>query len=243
MEGLLEESPPQSVGASSWDVLDYPEGGHIKFHFGMHRGTTFPEVFRQHPNDTHSGFQEKKPSPQLAEYFTWVHRRFVVPPARAGNPASRERPFSVEEIDLDRAREEITLSKKPKSKLSMMTRKEKQDEPCAGGCPRHSISKAGSNSYVMKTTCMLCGRCTSVPRPTAQPTKAQPTKGQPTKAYMSSASTLGWTREAPRGRYLTENSPRNLLKSLVEGVTGNATTELEWSTELEAIGYLDKDER
>ena len=74
----------------------------------------------------------------------------------------RERPLSVEEIDLDRARSEAVLSKKPKSKLSMLR---KQDEPCAGRCPAHAISRAGSNSYVVKTTCVLCGHKTSEPRP------------------------------------------------------------------------------
>ena len=67
-----------------------------------------------------------------------------------------------EDIDLDRARSEVVLSKKPKSKLSMLR---KQDEPCAGGCPAHAISRAGSHSYVVKTTCVLCGHRTSEPRP------------------------------------------------------------------------------
>ena len=91
-----------------------------------------------------------------------------MPPAGAGTATLRERPLSVEEIDLDRARSEAVLSKKPKSKLSMLRQ---QDEPCAGGCPAHAISRAGSNSYVVKTTCMLCGHRTSEPRPKATPKK------------------------------------------------------------------------
>ena len=100
-------------------------------------------------------------SPQLTAYLTWVYRHFVMPPAGAGTATLRERPLSVEEIDLDRARSEALLSKKPKSKLSMLRQ---QDEPCAGGCPAHAISRAGSNSYVVKTTCMLCGHRTSEPK-------------------------------------------------------------------------------
>ena len=91
-----------------------------------------------------------------------------MPPAGAGTATLRERPLSVEEIDLDRARSEAVLSKKPKSKLSVLR---KQDEPCAGGCPAHAISRAGSNSYVVKTTCMLCGHKTAEPRPKAIPKK------------------------------------------------------------------------
>ena len=125
-----------------------------QFNFGMHRGSTYLEVLRQHPDYYHWGLQEKKPSPQLMAYLTWVYRHFVMPPAGAGTATLRKRPLSVEEIDLDRARSEAVLNKKPKSKLSMLRQ---QDEPCAGGCPAHAISRAGSNSYVVKTTCMLCG--------------------------------------------------------------------------------------
>ena len=168
-EELLDESPGGVTSQGSpWDVLDYPEGGDTQFNFGMHRGSTYLEVLRQHPDYYHWGLQEKKPSPQLTAYLTWVYRHFVVPPAGAGTATLRERPLSVEEIDLDRARSEAIKSKKPKSKLSMLR---KQDEPCAGGCPAHAISRAGSNSYVVKTTCMLCGHRTSEPRPKATPKK------------------------------------------------------------------------
>ena len=168
-EELLDESPGGVTSQGSpWDVLDYPEGGDTQFNFGMHRGSTYLEVLRQHPDYYHWGLQEKKPSPQLTAYLTWVYRHFVVPPAGAGTATLRERPLSVEEIDLDRARSEAILSKKPKSKLSMLR---KQDEPCAGGCPAHAISRAGSNSYVVKITCMLCGHRTSEPRPKATPKK------------------------------------------------------------------------
>ena len=168
-EELLDESPGgETSQGSPWDVLDYPEGGDTQFNFGMHRGSTYLEVLRQHPDYYHWGLQEKKPSPQLTAYLTWVYRHFVMPPAGAGTATLRERPLSVEEIDLDRARSEAVLSKKPKSKLSMLRQ---QDEPCAGGCPAHAISRAGSNSYVVKTTCMLCGHRTSEPRPKATPKK------------------------------------------------------------------------
>ena len=40
--------------------------------------------------------------------------------------------------------------------------------PCQGGCPEHALNRAGSNAHVMKTTCMLCGHRTSVPRPKLQ---------------------------------------------------------------------------
>ena len=166
---LLDESPGGGTSQGSpWDVLDYPEEGDTQFNFGMHRGSTYLEVLRQHPDYYHWGLQEKKPSPQLTAYLTWVYRHFVMPPAGAGTATLRERPLSVEEIDLDRARSEAVLSKKPKSKLSMLRQ---QDEPCAGGCPAHAISRAGSNSYVVKTTCMLCGHRTSEPRPKATPKK------------------------------------------------------------------------
>ena len=155
-----DPSPGEGTSQGSpWDLLDYPEGGDTQFNFGMRRGSTYLEVLR---------LQEKKASPQLTAYLTWVYRHFVVPPAGAGTATLRKRPLSVEEIDLDRARSEAVLSKKPKSKLSVLR---KQDEPCAGGCPAHAISKAGSNSYVVKTTCMLCGRRTSEPRPKATPKK------------------------------------------------------------------------
>ena len=154
-EELLDESPGGGTSQGSpWDVLDYPEGGDTQFNFGMHRGSTYLEVLRQHPDYYHC--------------LTWVYRHFVMPPAKAGTATLRERPLSVEEIDLDRARSEAVLSKKPKSKLSMLRQ---QDEPCAGGCPAHAISRAGSNSYVVKTTCMLCGHRTSEPRPKATPKK------------------------------------------------------------------------
>ena len=40
-------------------------GGDTQFNFGMHRGSTYLEVLRQHPDYYHWGLQEKKPSPQL----------------------------------------------------------------------------------------------------------------------------------------------------------------------------------
>ena len=40
-EELLDESPGGVTSqGSSWDVLDYPEGGDTQFNFGMHRGST-----------------------------------------------------------------------------------------------------------------------------------------------------------------------------------------------------------
>ena len=46
--------------------------------------------------------------------------------------------------------------KKPKSKLSLLPMSPKG--PCVGGCPPHALNKAGSNSHVIKTTCMSSTR-------------------------------------------------------------------------------------
>ena len=57
--------------------------------------------------------------------------------------------------------------KKPKSKLSLLPMSPKG--PCVGGCPPHALNKAGSNSHVIKTTCMLCGTKTSTRRESPVP--------------------------------------------------------------------------
>ncbi|CAE7418365.1 GIP [Symbiodinium sp. CCMP2592] len=164
-----EELEADSALSSAWSYVDYPEGGDIKFNFGMHKGQTYMDCLREHPDYYHWGLSEKNPSPQLEAYLRWVFKNFDVPPAGAGRPVQRDRPVADRDCDLDVARSLILSGRKTKSKLSMM---KQADEPCRGGCPERAISRAGSNAHVMKTTCMICGHKTSVPRPKVTPTKA-----------------------------------------------------------------------
>ena len=173
-EGDFEESDEEleadSALSSAWSYVDYPEGGDIKFNFGMHKGQTYMDCLREHPDYYHWGLSEKNPSPQLEAYLRWVFKNFDVPPAGAGRPVPRDRPVADKDCDLDVARSLVLSGRKAtKSKLSMM---KQADEPCKGGCPERAISRAGSNAHVMKTTCMICGHKTSVPRPKVMPTKA-----------------------------------------------------------------------
>ena len=71
---------------------------------------------------------------------------------------------------LEKARASITLVKKSKSKLSHMPAD--PEGPCAGGCPPHAVSRAGSNAHVMKTTCVVCGHKTSTTGPAREPTQS-----------------------------------------------------------------------
>ena len=173
-EGDFEESDEEleadSALSSAWSYVDYPEGGDIKFNFGMHKGQTYMDCLREHPDYYHWGLSEKNPSPQLEAYLRWVFKNFDVPPAGAGRPVPRDRPVADKDCDLDVARSLVLSGRQAvKSKLSMM---KQADEPCRGGCPERAISRAGSNAHVMKTTCMICGHKTSVPRPKVTPTKA-----------------------------------------------------------------------
>ena len=102
--GPEHESPGGVTSQGSpWDVLDYPEGGDTQFNFGVRRGSTYLEVLRQHPDYYHWGLQEKKPSPQLTAYLTWVYRHFVVP--RPGQSTLRGHPEQEAEVKAQHAQE------------------------------------------------------------------------------------------------------------------------------------------
>ena len=134
-------------------------------------------------------------STRLEAYLRWVFKNFDVPPAGAGRPVPRDRPVADKDCDLDVARSLVLSGRKAvKSKLSMM---KQADEPCRGGCPERAISRAGSNAHVMKTTCMICGHKTSVPRPKVTPTKATHESATARGAFTrSTASTV--TRSSRR---------------------------------------------
>ena len=93
------------MGESSvWEAVggDYPDGGGQEFHFGMHKGQTFIEVLRSHPDYFHWGLGQKEPSPQLSAYLIWVYRHYEVPPVGVGSVSLRRIPLPVEADSLEK---------------------------------------------------------------------------------------------------------------------------------------------
>ncbi|OLQ03412.1 Copia protein [Symbiodinium microadriaticum] len=165
-EELVDDFASQGAPSTEWDTVEYPEGSDQLFRFGMHKGSTYLEVLKNHPDYYHWGLKEEKPSTMLEAWLVWVYRNFDVPPAGGGGPTLRAAALPVEADTLQKARKAVTLEKAPKSKLGLLRADPKG--PCQGGCPEHALNRAGSNAHVMKTTCMLCGHRTSVPRPKLQ---------------------------------------------------------------------------
>ena len=165
-EELVDDFASQGAPSTEWDTIEYPEGSDQLFRFGMHKGSTYLEVLRNHPDYYHWGLKEEKPSTMLEAWLVWVYRNFDVPPVGGGGPTLRAATLPVEADTLQKARKAVTLDKAPKSKLGLLRADPKG--PCQGGCPEHALNRAGSNAHVMKTTCMLCGHRTSVPRPKLQ---------------------------------------------------------------------------
>ena len=160
---MASRSPPES----SWGYVEFPEGHDMVFGFGRHKGQTYWQVLQTNPSFVHWGLAEKDPSPQLKAFLVWVHRNFVITPPGEKIEA-RDIPLGFEQSqDLEFARAMAICEKKPKSKLSLLPMSPKG--PCVGGCPPHALNKAGSNSHVIKTTCMLCGTKTSTRRESPVP--------------------------------------------------------------------------
>ena len=160
---MASRSPPES----SWGYVEFPEGHDMVFGFGRHKGQTYWQVLQTNPSYVHWGLAEKDPSPQLKAFLVWVHRNFVITPPGEKIEA-RDIPLGFEQSqDLEFARAMAICEKKPKSKLSLLPMSPKG--PCVGGCPPHALNKAGSNSHIIKTTCMLCGTKTSTRRESPVP--------------------------------------------------------------------------
>ena len=83
----------------------------------MHKGSTYLEVLRNHPDYYHSKLKEEKPSTMLEAWLVWVYRNFDVPPVGGGGPTLRA---ATEADTLQKARKAVTLDKAPKSKLGLL---------------------------------------------------------------------------------------------------------------------------
>ena len=68
-EELVDDFASQGAPSTEWDTIEYPEGSDQLFRFGMHKGSTYLEVLRNHPDYYHWGLKEEKPSTMLEAWL------------------------------------------------------------------------------------------------------------------------------------------------------------------------------
>ena len=128
------------------------------FLIGKYTGETYESVTIENPGYVIWVVSRANPSSGLRAYIDWVENRYRI-------DSKNNRLINIANGQVLKVTAEVVRKSKTRnSKLERASKMWAARDPCEPRCDPETLTFAGSNQYIKKSTCMVCGTVTSTPR-------------------------------------------------------------------------------